>query len=80
MPKRLKHRISKIEQHIYFTAQEHVDLDTASLMRKRYLLTIEEETIDDEIKQLSDRLAAAKARKQKVAGSIFALSTLIERR
>lgn len=56
-------RPTKVEQHIYFTAQEHIDLDTESLMRRRYVMTIEEEALEDEIQQLSIRLSAARAKK-----------------
>lgn len=73
-------RPTKIEQHIYFTAQEHIDYDTASLMRQRYVMTVEEEALNDEIQQLSLRLSAAKAKKVKKAAEIFALSSILERR
>jgi hypothetical protein len=81
MPKRKKvSRPNKVEQHIYFTVQRHIDADSSDIMRKRYLLTVEEETIDDEIKQATDKLNAAKMRKQKVAAEIFALATILESR
>ena len=73
-------RPSKIEQHIYFTAQEHIDNDTHSIMRRRYVMGVEEEALDDEIEQLTLQLKAAKIRKTKKAAEIFALTSILERR
>lgn len=80
MPKRRTLRPNKIEQHIYFTAQEHVDSDTASIMRKRYVMVVEEEALSEEIQQLTLQLAAAKARRLKKEAEIFALTSLLEHR
>lgn len=71
MAKRRSTRPSKTEQHIYFTTQEHVDLDTQDIMRKRFLMITEESVLDDEIEQLTLRLKAVKARKVKKAGEIL---------